>query len=110
MRCMVRTSFLWVAALLALQAGCAGPAGNVPGVGREPSGPGGVVPPGGTAGTSPTAGTGTTPAMACSSDEVARTPLRRLSRFEYANSVRDLFGVDPSPANELPVDEVTDGF
>jgi hypothetical protein len=33
-----------------------------------------------------------------------------LTRFEYANTARDLLGVDPSRANDLPADEVTDGF
>jgi hypothetical protein len=53
----------------------------------------------------------TTPTTAsCPSAEVARTPLRRLTRFEYANSVNSILGVDPAPADALPVDEVTDGF
>ena len=46
----------------------------------------------------------------CPSTEVTRTPLRRLTRFEYANSVRSLLGVDAAPAEALPADEVTDGF
>ncbi|HEX4510775.1 MAG TPA: DUF1592 domain-containing protein, partial [Burkholderiaceae bacterium] len=33
-----------------------------------------------------------------------------LTRFEYTNTVKDLLGVDPSAANDLPADEVTDGF
>ena len=52
-----------------------------------------------------------TPTMAaCPSTEATRTPLRRLTRFEYANSVRSLLGVDAAPANDMPADEVTDGF
>jgi len=47
---------------------------------------------------------------ACPTQEVTRTALRRLTRFEYANSVRDLLGVDPSVANALPADEITNGF
>jgi len=46
----------------------------------------------------------------CPSTEVTRTPLRRLTRFEYANSVKSLLGVDATPADALPADEVTDGF
>lgn len=46
----------------------------------------------------------------CPSTEVTRTPLRRLTRFEYATSVRSILGVDPAPADALPADEVTDGF
>ncbi|HKP63987.1 MAG TPA: DUF1592 domain-containing protein [Polyangiales bacterium] len=108
---MARTTFLRVAVLLAVQAGCAGPEEDVPSVGRDAMSPGAVVPPGVvTAGTNPVPGSGAKPGVDCSSAEVARTPLRRLTRFEYANSVRDLLGVDPAAANDLPVDEVTDGF
>lgn len=46
----------------------------------------------------------------CPSTEVTRTPLRRLTRFEYANSVKSILGVDAAPADALPADEVTDGF
>jgi hypothetical protein len=46
----------------------------------------------------------------CPTAEMAGTPLRRLTRFEYANSVRDLLGVDPAPAADLPADEVTNSF
>ena len=38
-----------------------------------------------------------------------RTPLRRLTRFEYENSVRDLLNVDTSAVAQLPADEA-DGF
>ncbi len=47
---------------------------------------------------------------ACPTQLLAGTPLRRLTRFEYANSVRDLLNVDPAPAAELPADEVTNGY
>ena len=47
---------------------------------------------------------------ACPTIEVPRTALRRLTRFEYASTVRDLLGVDPALASELPADEVTNGF
>jgi hypothetical protein len=46
----------------------------------------------------------------CPTTDITRTPLRRLTRFEYANTVRDLLGVDPAPARDLPADEVTSGF
>jgi hypothetical protein len=41
---------------------------------------------------------------------VLPTPLRRLTRFEYANTVKALLNVDPAPAADLPADEVSDGF
>ena len=102
---MSRTAFLCVAVLLALAAGCSAPAENGRTLGPGASAAGGIAPPGAT----PTPGA-VTPNPACGNTAIARTPLRRLSRFEYANSVRDLLGVDPSPADDLPVDEVTDGF
>jgi len=50
------------------------------------------------------------PETCAKSQDVARTPLRRLTRSEYANSVRDLLNVDVSAAADLPADEVTNGF
>jgi hypothetical protein len=86
-----------IGAILACAAGCAGSGEGGPQSGAR--GPGG----------SPGA-TGANGGALCASTEITRAPLRRLTRFEYANTVRDLLGVDPSPANDLPVDEVTDGF
>jgi hypothetical protein len=37
-------------------------------------------------------------------------PLRRLTRFEYNNSVRDLLGDTTSPAKALPSEEIGNGF
>lgn len=49
-------------------------------------------------------------AISCTDEqEVAFTPLRRLTRFEYANSVRDLLGVDSEAFAQIPADEA-DGF
>lgn len=39
-----------------------------------------------------------------------RASLRRLTRFEYNNTVRDLLGDDTSPANALPSEELANGF
>jgi hypothetical protein len=39
-----------------------------------------------------------------------RAPLRRLTRFEYDNSVRDLFGDETQPASALPADQLGNGF
>ncbi len=39
-----------------------------------------------------------------------RAPLRRLTRFEYNNTVRDLFGDTTQPANALPPEEIGNGF
>ncbi|MEE3373237.1 MAG: DUF1592 domain-containing protein [Planctomycetota bacterium] len=39
-----------------------------------------------------------------------RVTLRRLNRFEYRNTVRDLFGVNYEPAVQFPADDVGYGF
>jgi hypothetical protein len=41
---------------------------------------------------------------------IQATPLRRLTRFEYANSLRDLFGIDFPFIAELPADGQVAGF
>jgi hypothetical protein len=94
--------------VLVMLAGCSGAAS--PGDGGAVSDnevPGAIG--GGTGGAS---GTGADPGgeSACPTVQVAPTPLRRLTRFEYANTVRDLLGMDRSPANDLPADEVTNSF
>lgn len=58
-------------------------------------------------------GTGSGPgpqSSTCQTGELARTPLRRLTRFEYASTVRELLNVDVGAAAELPADEVTNGY
>jgi uncharacterized protein DUF1592/uncharacterized protein DUF1588/uncharacterized protein DUF1587/uncharacterized protein DUF1595/uncharacterized protein DUF1585 len=50
------------------------------------------------------------PESCAKSEESVRTPLRRLTRTEYTNSVRDLLDVDVSATADLPADEVTNGF
>jgi hypothetical protein len=39
-----------------------------------------------------------------------RAPLRRLTRFEFDNTVRDLLGDDTAPGAALPSDELSNGF
>lgn len=41
---------------------------------------------------------------------IAPTPLRRLTRFEYNNTVQDLLGVTLTPADQFPPDEIAGGF
>ncbi len=36
--------------------------------------------------------------------------IRRLNRTEYNNTVRDLFGIDLTPADDFPADDVGEGF
>ena len=47
---------------------------------------------------------------ACVGRAPQRTPVRRLTRFEYNNSVRDLLGDTTQPAKALPSEEVGNGF
>jgi len=75
----------------------------------------GAPTPGGAAGGGPGgggqgAGPGPVEVATCPAQPVPRTPLRRLTRFEYQNAVRDLLNVDASPAQELPADEITNSF
>jgi hypothetical protein len=39
-----------------------------------------------------------------------RSPLRRVTRFEYSNTVRDLLGDTTSPGNGLPPEDIGTGF
>lgn len=124
-----------VAAALALMAGCAGRGGGSPGSGggngtgnggSNPSGNGGSNPSGngGSTGNGGSPGTGgsivTQAAVAglqvftatcdSSSHSVGSTPVRRLSRVEYNNMVRDL-GLDPNgiqPANQFVSEQKID--
>lgn len=47
----------------------------------------------------------------CSGPPIAgHVTLRRLTRYEYRNTVRDLLGIDYEPASSFPADEVGYGF
>src|SRR3954469_14377848 len=88
--------------------------GKTPGAGGGPGSGGagaGVVT--GTAGSNGagTAGSsgGSDALAACPSTDVTPTPLRRLTRFEYANTTRNLLGVNSTAANHPPADEATAG-
>jgi hypothetical protein len=47
---------------------------------------------------------------ACSSPQPGPSPLRRLTRAEYDNTVRDLLGEASNPAREFPEEERASGF
>jgi len=99
---MRRTLGLLLPSLLLVLYGCSG--------GSNGGGTTGGVESGASTGGDPPDGEVRPTSALCPSTELPRTPLRRLTRFEYANSVRDLLNVDPSPALELPADEVTNSF
>ena len=84
-----------------------GSSGNT-GSGAAGSSQGGAGPgAGGSIGTG-TAGSGVQ--ATCPSTAVTPTPLRRLTKFEYTNTTKNLLNVTSTAANDLPADEVTDGF
>lgn len=56
------------------------------------------------------AGDGDGAPIDCATLQRPPTPLRRLTRFEYDNSVRDLFGIENNPSAAFPPDEIADGF
>jgi Protein of unknown function (DUF1592)/Protein of unknown function (DUF1588)/Protein of unknown function (DUF1595)/Protein of unknown function (DUF1587)/Protein of unknown function (DUF1585) len=87
-------------------------AAGVPGIGGNGvSGSGGVSSGGsGLGGAAGATGGGATVPAECNTPKAARAPLRRLVRFEYNNTVRDLFGLTTRPADALPGEELGNGF
>lgn len=86
--------------------------GGVPSSGGAPGQTGGAA---GHAGSSVgaaggSAGTAGNDAGSCTTTEAFAAPLRRLTRFEYNNTARDLLNVDIAPADRFPADEVAGGF
>jgi hypothetical protein len=77
-------------------------------------GTGGTNPTGGTGGTNPTGGTGGSVIEPQCADQAAiqpgAAPLRRLTKFEYNNTVRDLLGDMSNPANAFPSELSGNGF
>lgn len=83
--------------------------------------PGGGAGPGGAAGAGSVAGPrggaaggggrGSVSAQACTTQiQPGPSPVRRLTRYEYNNTVRDLLGDTSNPANAFPAEEVGNGF
>lgn len=62
--------------------------------------------------TVPGGGSGTVPPPACAEGDKGKTraPLRRLTRFEYNNTVRDLLNDTSLPGNSFPSEEIGNGF
>jgi hypothetical protein len=84
--------------------------------GSAPTTGGGGTAAGGSGGSSGTSGVGgaagTTPIVQldCSKPMAPRASMRRLTRFEYNNTVRDIFKITTRPADALPGEEVGNGF
>jgi hypothetical protein len=75
----------WLALAVALGAGCVQPAG-------------------------PVAAGAVLPAVVNNDPQAGLAPLRRLTREQYANTVRDLLGITDPVISDLPVDEGAGGF
>lgn len=82
------------------------PSGTVPGPATNPGDPNTSGPT--TAPTTVTQNDGSV--LDCNTVRRPPTPLRRLTRFEYDNTVRDLLGTALTPSSAFPPDEVADGF
>ena len=63
---------------------------------------------GGSVSTTGVAGSGVQ--ATCPTTAITPTPLRRLTKFEYANTTKNLLNVTSTAVNDLPADEVTEGF
>jgi len=57
-----------------------------------------------------TGGSGSAVPVDCTTPAAPKAPLRRLTRFEYNNTVRDLAKVTDAPANNFPPEEIGSGF
>lgn len=65
----------------------------------------------GTGGSGGTGGMGPGPDVNdCAAQPAPRAPLRRLTRFEYNNTARDLLGDTTAPANAFPSEVLGNGF
>jgi hypothetical protein len=114
----LRLPLVGAALMAALSAGCVGSIGHDRGKGSGgpgPAGPGGPSSPGGgggglpggggPAGGGPSGGGGSV-----ASGPVEHVPLRRLTRTQYANTVRDLLGVTGDSTRDFGLDEAEGGF
>ncbi len=100
---------------LTLLAACTSeaPSPQLAGVAGQPGVPGGGAPATGgsnAAGGLVSAGQPPVVPVDCSQPSAPRAPLRRLTRFEYNNAVRDLLKVTSRPADALPGEEIGNGF
>jgi hypothetical protein len=92
-------------------AGCTG--SIAPGDRPSPGDRGGPAPMPGDPRPAPVGSTAMTPdraSAACKAIDPGPSPLRRLSRAEYDNTVRDLLGDQSAPARSFPADERSLGF
>lgn len=82
--------------------GTAGIPGNMGMSGGAGAGGTGTVPGGGAAGSTSPSASGGAEAVSCTTAAPGRSPLRRLTTYEYNNTIRDLLGDTTNPGNMLP--------
>ena len=88
----------------------AGGLGGPTGAGATGAGNSAVGGSGGLSGVGGAGGTSPTVQLDCSKPMAPRASMRRLTRFEYNNTVRDIFKITTRPADALPGEEVGNGF
>ncbi len=103
---------LAAAGLLACTAEIDQPQQNTPGGGASSSTSGGSSnsTTAGTTGVSGNGTGGTAGPVTCTGPTAVAAPLRRLTRFEYNNTVRDVAKATDAPANLFPPEDVGSGF
>jgi len=107
------TSGLTLALALALSSGTSGCTGEVQEGNRPDQPPAAGPPPGGGQSLPPVGAHPLEPDRsnpACKEIQPGPAPLRRLTRVEYDNTIRDLLGVNFKPADDFPSDDVGYGF
>jgi Protein of unknown function (DUF1588)/Protein of unknown function (DUF1592)/Protein of unknown function (DUF1595)/Protein of unknown function (DUF1585)/Protein of unknown function (DUF1587) len=103
----LRTSLAGLA--LVLLASCTGQVNGSGGSADVPTGPG-LTSGGGGSSSATTPPGGTDPPLDCSKTQVAFSALRRLTREQYDNSIRDLLGIEGHPSLALAADEKLAAF
>src|SRR6185436_17876589 len=87
--------------------GIVNPGAGGGGIVNPGAGGGGIVNPGAGGGPPPIP---QVPASCATSVTPGRAPLRRLTRFEFNNTVADLLGDTTKPGNSFPAEELGSGF
>jgi hypothetical protein len=106
----MRSAKIWTVLSLSIAtAGLVACTGEI-GQPKQNAGGGSAGIPGVTAGTAGIGGGSAGAPVNCEDTSTIKAPLRRLTRFEYNNTVRDLVGVTDAPANLFPPEEVGSGF
>lgn len=99
----------FMTACVALVIGCDGSAMTEPGGSAKPGAAGSAGANAGTGGSAPSGG-GSTPITTCVAPAPGAAPVRRLTRFELNNTIRDLLGDTTRAGDALPPELKGNGF